>query len=37
MSRGKTTSYQEKAELNLKVYEQLYFFGYKYEFDAFII
>ena len=37
MSQGKTTIYKERAELNLKVYEQLYFFGFKNEFIALII
>ena len=36
MHQGKTTSYKEKAELNMKIYEQLYFFGQKNEFNALI-
>ena len=37
MSQGKTTIYKERAELNLKVLEILYFFGLKNEFIALII
>ena len=36
MSSGKSSIYKERAELNLKIYEQLQFFGYKYEFVALI-
>jgi hypothetical protein len=36
MSQGKTTSYKEKAKLNLIFYEQLYFIGYKNEFNMLI-
>ena len=34
---GKTSIYKERAQLNLLIYEQLYFFNYKDEFVALII
>ncbi len=37
MSQSTTSIYLERAELNMKVYEQLYFFGFKNEFVALII
>ena len=37
MSRGKSSVYKERAQLNLIVYEQLNFFNYKDEFVALVI
>ena len=37
MSQGKTSIYKERAQLNLKVFQTLYFYGEKNEFVALIM
>ena len=37
MAQGKSSIYRVKAGLNKMVFEILYFYGHKYEFDAIII
>ena len=37
MSQGKTSIYKERAQLNLKVYQLIYYFGEKNEFVALIM